>query len=245
MSEAQTIDQAAAVFERPDDRTLIKREAHADSRFAKKVGAMLREPDGERKVAEFAKAAVLNEFDPQLFPETVGYWNLLRKSIRKVTDELPRAISATVSRMTPEQFASAKAAAKAGKVPGFDPRMLGEMGDLGQFEIIGSIVGSLVQAGANVYGSYLQNRTQQQLAQMQFDAQQAQLNAQMNMARAQQAIQNAQTQQAQEAQSSILPAAIQAPVQAIASALTADVGGIPIWLIGLGLLFVLKFGKWE
>lgn len=240
MSEAATIESGAAVFDKPDDRTLIKREAQADPAFAKLVASMLRGSDGERKVAEFAKQAVLNELNPAQFPETKGYWMMLRKAVRRVTDELPKAMAATVNTMTPEQMEAAYKASLTGSV-NFNPKMLGELGDLGQFEIIGSIVGSLVQAGSSVYSSYLQNRTQQQIANLQFQTQQAQLNAQMDMAKAQQAIANAQASQA----ASSLPAAIQQPVQAVASVLSSDVGGIPLWLIGLGIAFALKFGKWE
>lgn len=239
MSDTATIEQAVTVFDKPDDRTLIKREAQADPRLAKVVAVMLREPDGERKVAEFAKAAVLNELNPKLFPETKGYWNLLRNSIRKVTEEMPRAIAATVARMTPEERAQAVKDVEAGRVPTFNPKMLGELGDLGQFEIIGSLVGSLVQAGASAYGAYVTNSTQRQIANMQLQAQQAQLNAQMDMARAQQAIAAAQAQQ------SIIPEAIQQPVQAVASALSTDIGGMPLWFIAILGFFVLKYAKFD
>jgi len=240
--DTATIEKEAQVFEKQDDRSLIKKEAAADPRFARVVAAMLRENDGERKVADFAKRAIMNELNPKEYPETSGYWKLLREAARRATDALPAAIVKTVAKMTPEQRAADLKAVREGRLVTFNPSMLGELGELGQFEIIGSLVGSLAQAGASIYGSYLTNRTQQQISAMQFDAQKAQLQAQMDMARAQQAITAAQAQQAAEA--SILPTAIAQPVQAVASALSTDVGGLPLWLIALGVAFALKFGKW-
>ncbi len=237
MNSEAPLETETAIFDSPDDRLLIRREASADPRFARKVAQMLREPDGEEKVAIFAKQAILNELDPRQFPETRGYWTLLRTTARKIVDELPAAIARGVAKMTPAEREHAAQMVKAGGTPLLVPNI----GELGQFEIIGSLVGAVAGAASSIYGNYLMTSTQKQIASMQLDAQQKQLDAQIAMANAQIAMSNAKAAQAAEA--SILPAAIVQPVQAVASALSTEVAGLPLWLLILGSVFALKYGK--
>lgn len=223
MSEAAVLDREAAVFDSPDDRALIRREAAADASFGRKIAQMLRAPDGEERVAVFAKQAVLNEIDPKQFPQTRGSWNLLRAATRKLMEELPPAIVASVSKMPLQDRAKALEAIQSGQAFPFKPVTLGE---LGQFEIVGSLINSVAGAAATAYSAYLNSSTQKQIADMQLEAQKRQLQAQMAMANAQTAMANASISQ---------------PIQSALSTLQMDMGGIPLWMLALGVYLFFKY----
>lgn len=228
---ASAIERDAAIFESPDDRLLIKMEADADPAFAKVLQSMLKDGvAGEERVVQFAQKAVVNELDPRQFPETKGAWPKLRAKVRQLVDELPGAIIRHIDQMPPEKRVAAAQALREGKDFDFPPITLGE---LGQFDIIGSIVGAVAGAATSVYGSYLQSSTQRSIVNMELSAQQKEVDAQLAMANAQKAMAAASASQA-----GILPAlptAITQPIQAAASALGTDIGGVPLWMLLLGL----------
>jgi hypothetical protein len=234
----QTLEREAAIFESPDDRLLIKRESDADPKFGRLLLTMLQGPDGEEHVATFAKMAALNEIDPRQFPETAGTWPKLRAATRQLVAELPKAIIKHIEGMPLEERLAALQSIQNGDSFPFQKVSLG---DLGQWDIIGSIVGAVAGAATSVYNNKLQTDTARQIAKMQLDAQQAQINAQISMANAQQAMANANV--------AMLPAAVQAPVQAaqqaistVANALTMDMGGgVPLWMLALGVYLFFKY----
>lgn len=235
---SQVLDREAAIFDSPDDRLLIKREADADPAFGRRLLTILQSPDGEEKVATFAKMAALNEIDPRQFPETAGSWPKLRAATRQLVAELPNAIITHIEGMPLEERLAAIQAIENGDSFPFAKLSLGE---LGQWDIIGSIVGAVAGAATSVYNNKLQTDTARQIAKMQLEAQQAQINAQISMANAQQAMANANV--------AMLPAAIQAPVQvaqqaiqSVASVLQSDMGGgVPLWMLALGVYLFFKY----
>jgi hypothetical protein len=250
LSATAELNQKAMVFDSPDDRRLIAAEAAADPAFARKLSAMLSLPDGEKRVVMYARKAVLNELNPASYVETRGQWPKLRKAVSLLISELPRAITDAVDRMPADKRGEAiSKIEKTGDVAG----ILG-LGDLGQFEIIGQLIGVVAGAATSIYNAHLQTTTQKQIADMQLQANMAQIKAQEDMAQAQIAISNAQIAQALKAtlpapiasaaQSviSALPAALQGPVGSVISAISTDVGGgIPLWLPALGIYLFFKY----
>lgn len=250
MTTAAPVEDQAMVFDSPDDRRLISAEAAADPAFARKLSAMLSGPDGEKAVVMYARRAVLNELDPSLYPETRGQWPKLRSAVSKLIVELPRAITDAIDRMPLEE--RTRALEELSKVKSVG-EVLG-LGDLGQWEIIGSLVGAVAGAATSIYNTKLQTDTAKQIANMQLQANEQAIQAQIAQSNAQRAIANAQTAQALQqtlpppiataAQNviSALPSAIQAPVSSIVGALSTDIGGgIPIWMVGLGIYLFMKF----
>jgi hypothetical protein len=249
-SATADLDQKALVFDSPDDRRLIAAEAASDPAFARKLSAMLSLPDGEQRVVMYARKAVLNELNPASYPETRGQWPKLRSAVSKLIVELPRAITDIIDRMPVDQrIAAISKIRETGDVAG----VLG-LGDLGQWEIIGQLVGAVAGAATSVYNTRLQATTSKQIADMQLQANMAQIKAQEDMAQAQIAISNAQVAQALKAtlpapiagaaQSAIsaLPAVLQGPVSSVVAAISTDIGGgIPLWLPALGIYLFFKY----
>lgn len=244
------LEDKALIFDSPDDRRLIAAEAAANPVFARKLSAMLSEPDGERMVVMYARKAVLNELNPSIYPETRGQWPKLRAAVSKLIVELPRAITDAIDRMPLEDRTRAleemSKARNIGEVLG--------LGDLGQWEIIGQLVGAVAGAATSIYNTKLQNDTAKQIANMQLQANEQAIQAQIAQANAQKAIALAQTAQALQqtlpapiasaAQNVIssLPEVIQKPVSSIVGVLSTDIGGgIPIWMVGLGVYLYMKF----
>lgn len=243
-----SIQESVRVFQSPDDRRLIAAEAAADPVFARKVSAMLSQPDGESQVVAYAKKAILNEMDPSLYPETSGQWPKLRAAASKLTTELPKVIVDMVNQAPPEDRPAAlqELSARCDEV-------LFGMGELGQLEIIGQLIGAVASAGVSLYDAQLQSSTQKQIASMQLQANEQAIQAQEAEAAAQTAVAKAQAAQATQAtlpppaataiQNTIeaLPTALQAPVASIVTMLSTDIGGgIPLWLAGLTIYLITK-----
>lgn len=208
-------------FESADDRALIEEEAAADPVFARRLRAALLLPDGEKRIALSARKAIVNELNPNLYPETRGLW----KKLRSIARDLVRFISGS-----PEKH---KVGARV------EPALISNLnglGELGQWDILGPLISTVVQTGANIYTSYTQQQTSRQLQQMQIDAQMAQLQAQQNIAEAQRAVANAQA--AQTGAPGQVATAASDIVSNVADTLTQPVaGGIPLWAILLAVFF--------
>lgn len=244
------LEEKAAVFQSPDDRRLISAEASSDPAFARELSRMLSLPDGEKRVVDYAKKAVLNELNPGLYPETSRKWPKLRKAVSLLVSELPGAIVDSIDRLPLSERTAALAALARGE--GVVAPI--SLGDLGQFEIIGSLIGSIAGAAASIYNTKLQTSTARQIADMQLRANEQAIQAQTAEAQARTAIANAQVAQALQqtlpapvanAASSViasLPPVIGGPVGTLVTALSTDIGGgIPIWMAGLGIYLFLKF----
>jgi hypothetical protein len=211
------INKAVLVFDSPDDRTLLLKEADADPIFAKRLQVTLAFPDGEKRVALSARKAVANELDPHLYPETRGSWRRLRAVVRDL-------IAFTSD--------SIRGSSISEKIREVGVSNLGELGELGQWDIIGQVVGAVVQAGASVYTAYNQQQATKQIQQMQLNAQMQQIQAQENIAKAQAAINSAQTG---------LLAPVKNAVASVADMASTPVMGVPLWVIAIGLyLFAEK-----
>jgi hypothetical protein len=246
---AAVSDEEALVFDSPDDRRLIATEAASDPSFAKKISSMLAKPDGEKQVVMYARRAIINELNPSLYQETVGQWPKLRSAVSKLMIELPKAITSNIDQLPMDKRAQAIEALSS---MGSSPSSIG-IGDLGQFDIIASLIGTLASATASVYSASIVSSTQKQIAADQLAANEQEIQAQEAAANAQTAVAKAQAAQAVQAtlpapaagavQQVIeaLPTSLQAPVANIVSMLSTDMGGgIPLWLVGVGVYLFAK-----
>lgn len=243
-----TVEEEVQVFDSPDDRTLIATEAAADPAFAKKITAMLSQPDGEKQVVMYARKAIINQLDPSSYPETKGQWPKLRSAVAKLSEEIPKAIVDHVDSLPlDERVAALESIAAKGAA------FTAGLGELGQLDIISSLIGTVVSAGVSVYNAQLVASTQQKIAANQLQANELAIQANEDMANAQTAIAKAQAAQAVQAtlpapaasavQQVIeaLPTSVQAPVAGLVTMLSTDVGGgIPLWLVGLVAYLVVK-----
>lgn len=196
-----TVEEKVRIFGSDLDRELLLEEAR-DPSFSKRLEATLDLPDGERRVARSALKAVLNELDPRIFPETRGTWKRLRSMVPELMETILKEVRENGV-----------------------PKTLRGLGELGQFEIIGSLVGSLAQAGAAVYTSYNQQKTQEYIAKQQLNAQMSQIQAQQSIARAQASMASAQA--------SMNP--VGSAVSSALDAIQTPIAGIPLWMIAAGI----------
>lgn len=236
-----TIEDDVLIFDSPDDRRLIQIEAAADPAFARKIDAMLSKPDGEKQVVMYARKAIVNELDPKAYPETRGQWPKLRSAVAKLSTEIPKAIVDYVDSLPIEDRVKALDSISV-KAASFTAGL----GELGQLDIIASLIGTVVNAGVSVYNAQVISSTQQQIAQKQLQANELAIQANEDVANAQAAVAKAKAAQAVQAtlpapvasavQSAIesLPSSLQIPVAGLVSLLSTDVGGgIPAWLVGV------------
>ncbi len=236
----QQLEAALAKFG-PVDRKQIQEELSESPSFRPKLEAMLRLPDAERAVVLSAKRAVANEFNPKLYPETRGEWAALRKRSVALAGALPEIVDGIVERMPFEAKMATVRAIAAGERPQL---VLAGMGDLGQFEIIGSIISSVAGAASGIYGAKVTASAQKDIAKIQANAAMQSASAQIAMANAQSAIQQAQAQQ-------MTAAAQQMTAASPAGFLTQNIGGgVPFWAVpaalsalGLGVLVYFKTRK--
>jgi hypothetical protein len=243
-----TIDEEVLAFTSPDDRTLIATEASSDPAFAKKISAMLSRPDGEKRVVMYARKAIINELDPSSYPETRGQWPKLRSAVDKLSKEIPKAIVDYVDSLPLDQRVAALE-----NIASKGASFTAGLGELGQLDIIASLIGTVVSAGVSVYNAQVVSSTQQQIAAKQLAANEQAIQANESIANAQAAVAKANAAQAVQAtlpapaanavQQVIeaLPTSLQAPVAGLVSLLSTDVGGgIPIWLVGLVVYMASK-----
>lgn len=199
------------------DRKAILIETSADPVFCAKIArVMTSDPDWVHTIVNSAKRAIANEMNRNLFPESRGTWPKLREMARNLVDDVSAAV----------RVGRAPLAVKS--VSG-----LGGLGNLGQWDIIAGLVGSIGGAAANVYGASVTARAQESIAR-------TQANAAIQAAQANMAIVNAQTAM-QNAQASMNP------VSSAFSAITsANIAGIPIIALAIpaiGLIIYLATKK--
>ena len=209
------------------DRRQISEEIAANPPFGARIKAMLRDPDGERLVALSAQKAVANEFNPRLYPETKGQWVTLRRRAVELARSLPDVIDRELERVPFAEKMRIVRAIAAGRRPSVEVSVAG-LGDLGQFEIIGTIVSSIAGAASTVYTNRVTTSAQKDIAKIQATTAMKDLDTQIKLAEAQKAVAAAQAAQG--------------------GVLTKDIGGgIPLWVlpvalgaIGVILYFVFK-----
>lgn len=207
-------------FESADDRALIEDEAAADPAFARRLQLTLPLPDGEKRIALSARKAVANELDPKLYPETRGMWKRLRATVKDLVQFTSESIRGVDFNPQIRKAAISR---------------LNGLGELGQWDIIGSIVGAVAGAASNVYTANLQAQTTQKIQQQQLAAQMAQLQAQESMTRAQAATANAQMAQTGA------PGQIATAAAGMVDSLSQPViGGLPLWALLIGLFFLAE-----
>jgi hypothetical protein len=201
------------------DRKILIDEVNADPAFCAKVArAMATLPDWGHQIAASAKEAIANEMDPSKFRNRAGMWPKLRARAQALVEAVSTAMAQ-------------------GKVPvSATPRLSG-LGDLGQWDIIASLVGSVVTAGANVYGATVTANAQQTIARQQAQAAMQAAQANIAMSNAATAMQSANA--AMNPISSVL-----APVStALQTLATGSIAGIPLLAfpaVGLIIYFANK-----
>lgn len=211
--------QAFHLFPNIDQRQMIE-EMDANPAFGKKLTAMLHDQNAVPLVMQSAKRAILNELNPKEHPESKGEWTTLRKRFNLLVNDIPAAVDKQIKSMSPAQkMAVVKVIAQGGEI-GLQlgaaapvPAAPAAGGDMW-----GSIIGSIAQAAGSVYAAKITTDAQKDVAKIAANT----------------ATQTAAMQQ-QMAQSQLLIEAAKAKAAAVGSALTSDVGGIPIWTIPVGL----------
>lgn len=244
------------------DRRLIAEEIDANPSFGKKLAAVLPLPGGERLVALSAKKAIANEFDSNLFPESRGQWLTLRKRAVQLARALPEIVEKEIDRLPFQTKMEMVRSIARGERPTIAVGTIQGMGELGQFEVIGSLISSIAGAASSIYGAKVTSSAQKDIAKIQAETAMKDLNTQMAIANAQQAINQAKVAQAAaeaqkiEAQTAQIKAQTQqvqeqtkqAEVGTVVGTLTKDIGGgVPLWVLpmalgvlGLVLYFVFK-----
>jgi hypothetical protein len=192
------------------DRAVLIEEVNADPAFCAKVArCMATNPNWGHVIAASAKEAIANEMNPSKFPHRAGMWPKLRARAQFLVEEVSRAMAQ-------------------GKVP-VAARPMSGLGDLGQWDIIASLVGTIGTAATSIYSAGVTSRAQ-------IDAQRDQANAAIAAAQAQMNAINAAN-------------AMQAVTSPVASAVSriasAEVAGIPLLAlaipaIGLIIYFATK-----
>lgn len=232
------------------DRRQIAEEMAANPRFGAWLAATLREPDGERQVALSAQKAIANEFNPALYPASRGQWLTLRKRALELARDLPEIVGREIERLPfPAKMQMVRAIA-AGHEPVLRLGLSG-MGDLGQFEIIGSLVSSIVGAASTVYSARVTASAQKDIAKIQATAAMKDLETQQTIANAQAAINQAKatqaTAEAKKAEIALTQSQVGPPGSLTEVLSRPVVAGIPVWafpLAGLiGLVVYLMFKR--
>jgi len=206
------------------DRILLLEETAADPVFCRFVATVMRtRPNWAHELSDSAKAAAASVLDPTKdFGGKTG-WPILKARVRALASDVANQATRLAAQLTPaERFAVVKRIA-AGEFRA--PKTKG-LGDLGQWDIIGSLVGSLATAGANLYGARVTTEAQQDIAKIQASAAMQTAQAQIAMAQANAAIANAQVQ-------------VSNPVTStLASMASSTVAGIPVIVPVLGAVAV-------
>lgn len=202
------------------DRQVVVEEAAADSKFCEELVRISKHPGWEHKISQSAKCALLNELDPSKCRDYAGKWGRLRSRLRKLLDEVPAQIDRAVGRMTlPEKMAVVRKIA-AGERP--VPSVSG-LGELGQWDIISGLVGSVATASANIYTAKVTTDAQRDIAKIQASTAMRDAQTAMAMQQAQAEVNTAKTVQA----------GMLGPISSLTS---ASVGGVPVWLIAIPVL---------
>jgi hypothetical protein len=215
------------------DIALIEQESKANPAFGRRLAAMLRLPGGEKDVAIWAQKAIANQLNPSMYPETKGQWPVLRRQTNAIAESMPAVVDTLVERMPLSEKMAAVRAIAGGDRP---QMVMAGLGDLGQFEIIGSLIGAAAGAASSIYGAKVTASAQKDIAKIQANAAMQSAQAQMSIANAQAAITQAQASQAQALATST-PTGF----------LTQDIGGgVPVWAVpagiaGLGLFAAIFF----
>jgi hypothetical protein len=221
------------------DRQILTEEAMADTAFGEELISALQQPDGQKTVALSAGRAVVNEFNPKLYPEMKGKWPLLRKLFVQIAKELPDIAENEIDKIPFDTKVKLVKEIASGKTP-IGMAAFSDLGqDFGLGQIITTIAGSLIQAGGSVYNALLAKRTQIDINKIQLSGQLAIAGAQVKIAEAQKAVSQANVKiEETKAQAAQAVAQAESPM----ATLTRDVGGgIPLWAI-LVPVFILAIG---
>ncbi|MDD5305481.1 MAG: hypothetical protein PHS14_20465 [Elusimicrobia bacterium] len=219
------------------DIALVEQESKANPAFGRKLSSILRQPGGERDLSIWARKVIANQLNPRMYPETKGEWPVLRRQTTAIAESMPSIVEKLVERMPLSEKMAAVRAIADGDTPQL---VMAGLGDLGQFEIIGSLIGAAAGAASSIYGARVTASAQKDIAKIQANAAMQSASAQVAIANAQAAITQAQAKQAEQL-------AVAASSSSPAGFLTQDIGGgVPGWAVpagiaGLGLFAAIFF----
>ena len=222
-----------------DDRQVILEETAANPAFCAAVAkCMATQPDWAHRISASAKQALANEIDPTKYPERKGTWPALRARARDLLNSAKDQAATAVSKMTFDQKVAVVKKIAAGTII---PKAAPGLSGLGQWDIIGSLIGTAANIGAAVYSANVTASAQRDIAQMQTDQAIQSAQAQMAVANAQAAIAQANAQMSSSPISSVA-ASITSGVSALT---TGTVAGLPAWvpLAAGGVLIAYFLGK--
>ena len=216
-----------------DDRQIVVEETSADPVFCRFVAKLMEtQPDWAHRLSASAKAAADSVLNPSKRYGGQHAWPKLQARVRELSNEVAQQAQRLAAQLTPaERFALVKRIA-AGEFR--VPKDLRGLGDLGQWDIIGSLVGSLATAGASLYGAKVTANAQEDIAKLQASAAMQGAQAQIAIAQAQASIAQAQAQVSSSISS------------AVSSLTSTTVAGVPIIVPILGAVAIglwLAFGR--
>ncbi len=173
----------------PVERRIVKRELRNDpKRMMSLLEPMIVRPNFRDLVSKSALKAVANEFDPKLYPETSGYWPVLRQAVKKTTTDTVEYIGQFIEKLSPDERLAAleKLMLGGAGVSGFGDDPATPTDTTGGFW--GSLVTGITQAAAAIYGARLQSQTAKDIAKMQEESARRQAELQAKLAAAQAAM---------------------------------------------------------
>ena len=207
-----------------DDRRILLEETAADPLFCGKVAELMAtDPDWAHKVSASAKEAAAIELDPSRRDGPKKAWPLLRARVRDLANAIAQQARSLAAKLTPAERLAVVRQIATGRFRA--PAPLRGLGELGQWDIIGSLVGSLATAGANLYGAKVTADAQEDIAKLQASSAMQGAQAQMAIASANAAIAQAQAQ-------------VSSPIAALTS---STIAGVPVIVPVLG---VIALGLW-
>jgi len=173
-----------------DTRRMIEEECDADPAFGERVAMALSAPGGAIYVANWARRAVANELNPRMYPETRGQWPRLRALTSSMAETAMREVDARVAAMSLDDRTRVMEAVASQGVHGMG--QLGQAGGASTLSVVGGVAGAVVGAVAAVYTAKVISSAQKQIAQIQSTAAIHQADVQLQIARANAAMAQAQ-----------------------------------------------------
>jgi hypothetical protein len=212
-----------------DDRLILLEEAEADPGFCARVAkCMATQPDWAHRISASAKEAIANELDPSRYPARKGSWPKLRARTRSLLVGVKKGVEDAAAALSFEQKMAVVRKVAAGTAI---PKPASGLSGLGQWDIIGNLIGTVANVGASIYSANVTANAQRDIAQMQADSAMRSANAQIAMANAQAAINAAQGQVGAN------------PLSSVVSSITSGtIAGVPAWLpLAAGAALLMYF----
>jgi hypothetical protein len=223
--------QQFRLFSGVDQRQILE-EIEENPQFGAWLKRMLHTHGGVSAISESARRAALNELDGS-FPEMKGTWTSLRRRLRGLVREIPRAIGRQIGKMNLSEKTQALRALVRGDVA---ISLGADTASTSTGDVWGALVGSITTAAASIYTAKLQNDAKKDIAKIESRTAASQVAYQSQLTQAQAALDEAKAQAAAR--------------QSAGSSWGGGSGGSSgggmspmVWAVPLGI-GVLGFGLW-